>query len=417
MFDKLIEGRLLTLLVGSVFRLVEIFVRTIHIGVRAVRLLIQELLTSPIDARISTFGKRRLANRTEVDESSVLFIAQHGEYTGDPKYIAEEILRRSAPYKITWVLREDSVGPFPQEFRFVRAGTALSFRAIARAKVVIQDGYALQESGAVKGSSQIWIQTGDAVFAMKPREKTGIRNTDPRWHQLGSPQMDLVLTSSPYEDEIVAASSWPHVPTLMVGHARNDILINTPRQLAQEMRKKVLDRFDIVDVGQRFVLYTPSHVDVPGANSVSGIDLVAVREALSEKFGGIWDILIRTHDCGEPSAGALAGLPVYCHSVASYPDMQELLVVADAYIGDGSLWMRDYLLTRKPTFPYSTGIDTSNQDLLHAIDQFDQSTHDRTVTQMREMDGNTDDGYAASRTVDKIESLMSSSVFHREHRP
>ena len=417
MFNKLIEGRLLTLLVGSVFRLVEIFVRTIHIGVRAVRLLIQELLTSPIDARISAFGKRWLANRTEIDASSVIFIAQHGEYTGDPKYIAEEILRRGAPYKITWVLSEDSVGPFPQDFRFVHAGTAHSFRAIARAKVVIQDGYGLQDSGAAKGSSQTWVQAGDAGFAMKPHGEAGIRTTDRRLRRLGGPQMDLVLTSSPYEDEIVAASSWPHVPTLMVGHARNDILINTPPQLTQELRKKVLDRLNIVDMGQRFVLYTPSCVDVPGTSSVSGVDLVAVREALSDKFGGIWDILIRTYDRSEPGAGPLAGLPVYCHNVTLYPDMQELLVVADAYIGDDSRWMRDYLLTRKPTFAYSTGIDTSNQDLLHAIDQFDQGTHDRTITQMREMDGNTDDGDAASRTVDKIESLMSPSVFQREHRP
>src|SRR5690606_18858151 len=90
MIDKLIEGKLVTLLVGGLFRAVEIFVRTIHLTVRGIRLLVQETITSRIDARLSRIGKRRVARAARVDAGSVVVIEPDGEYTGDAKYVAEE---------------------------------------------------------------------------------------------------------------------------------------------------------------------------------------------------------------------------------------------------------------------------------------------------------------------------------------
>ncbi|MFT4221269.1 MAG: CDP-glycerol glycerophosphotransferase family protein [Microbacterium sp.] len=368
MIDKLIEGRLLTVIVGSVFRLVEVFVRAIHLGVRGLAALVQNALTSPIDAWMSVFGKRMVARRVAVDGSSIVIIEQDGEYAGDPKYVAEELLRRAAPYRITWVLRPQSVGPYPREFHFVRYGTADYVRAVAAAKVVVHSGRCLQQSGVVNRSGQHWLHTG---------------------------------------------------PGLTLGHPRNDILFHTSPEAAGELRKKALDRLGIADTGQRLALFTPARGDGARGAPLSGIDFIRLRAALSERFGGTWDILIRVHGSGTaPSDLSLAGLPAYCHNASSYPDVQELLVLADAGIADRSRWLCDYLLTGKPAFVFcaqrdqARGCDehlplaTSNDELLAQIAGFDPEAHRHRIEQFLKARGSGDDGSAARRVVDRIEELM-----------
>jgi len=370
MIDKLIEGKLVTLLVGSVFRVVEIFVRTVHITVRGIRLLVQDTVTTRIDAWLSGVGKRRVARRARIDASSVVLIEQSGEYTGDVKYVAEELLRRGTPVTITWMLRDRSVGPFPRPFHFVRLGTADGFRSIASAKVVVQSGRSLQELGAVPSAGQHWLQLGADDAAT-----------------LGSPRTDLLVSAS--------------------------------AQATAELRKKVLDRLGVADHGQRFVLYTPAHGD-RRISPLSGVDYAAVRDSLAERFGGEWEFLIRTDIPGKAASDALlAGLPAYCRNASIHPDLQELLVVADAGIGDRSGWMADFLLTGKPAFLFSTAsagvraasaeeftVAGSNEELVRAIEGFDETAHEAAAARFFERFGGGADGRAASRVADRIEHLL-----------
>jgi CDP-glycerol glycerophosphotransferase len=419
MIDKLIEGKLLTLVVGSVFRLVEILVRTIHISVRGVRLLVQEVVTSRVDARISRLGKRAVARRTRVDAASVVLISRDGEYTGDAKYIAEELLRRGSTAKITWVLSDRSVGPFPRELRFVRQGTAESFRAIARAKVVVQDGTLLQRSGAVKAPSQQWVQVGDGQRAAHGLSRAaGVASARP----------DIVLTGSAAEDAASAGVYGPRVATVKTGHARTDLLVGATAESAAVLRKKVLDRLGVTDTGQRFLLYTPARSAETGTVALSGVDFAAVRTALSEKFGGTWEILVRLPGHSRSrSEMMMAGLPAYCRNASAFPDLQELLVVADAGMTDASGWFWDFLLTNRPAFLFSahpgagTGLGespfpltSSNRELLHEIAQFDQATHERRVAQYLETSGTVHDGAAAGRIVDRIDALLGTAAAHDE---
>ncbi len=423
MIDKLIEGKLLTVLVGSVFRLVEILVRTVHVTVRGIRLLVQEVVTSRIDTWLSSFGKRMVANRTRVEQSSIVLIERDGEYTGDPKYIAEEILRRGAPLTITWVLRDRSIGPFPSEFHFVKYGTAEYFRSVAGAKVVVQNAHCLQESGVVKGSSQQWVQTWHDPLGLKRLDSAGRdRRSYLRLRELDNTQTDVLLTNSTFEDDVFTETYWPDVPKSRIGHPRNDVLSDTSQETATRMRKKALDRLDIADTGQRFLLYGPTRGGDPRATPLSGIDVNAVRAALSERFGGTWEILIRTHNSDKAQSDVLlAGLPAYCHNASFHPDVQELLVLADAGMTDGAGWICDYLLTAKPAFLFSTHergtsrdleklplpLATSNHALLRNIEQFDHEVHGRKIGQFLEVSGSVDDGHAASRVVDRLEELIS----------
>lgn len=414
---------------GGIFRIVEIFLRAIHLAVRGVRLFVQNVVTSRVDAWLSKFGKRSVARRAQVDDSSIVLITMQGEYTCNPKYIAEEILRRKLPYRLTWVFRGRSIGPYPPELQLVQHDTADYFRAVAGAKVVIQNSHALQRSGAQKGSSQYWLQTWHGSLGLKRLEGAGgDHKFYKRMQKLENTRTDFVLTNSTFEDDVFSKTYWPDVPKLMLGHARNDILFDRSAGTAVELRKKTLTRLGIDDTGQKFLLYAPTHGD-SNAVPLSGIDIVGLRATLSEKFGGTWDILIRTHSTNKGQSDAsLAGLPAYCHNASFYPDMQELLVLADAGITDYSSWICDFILTNKPSFLFSTNFEaysqqrgfyhdfadtpfamaTSNQELLSNIERFDQKVYDQKITQFLELCGSTDDGKAASRIVDKIEEIMDS---------
>lgn len=415
---------------GGIFRIIEVFFRALHVSVRAIRLFVQSVFTSRVDGWLAGLGKRLIAKKTRVDDSSIVLVAMQGEYTCNPKYIAEEILRRQLPYKITWVQRGQSVGPYPAEFNFVNHETAAYFRAIAEAKVVIQNGHSMQRSGTRKGSSQYWLQTWHGSLGLKRLEGAGgDHKFYERMRKLDNAQTDFVLTNSTFEDEVFTNTYWPDVPKPMLGHARNDILFDKSQETADALRKKVLDRLGITDNGQKFMLYAPTHDDNNKSVLLSGIDIAGLRATLSAKFGGTWDILIRTHNTSKRQSDAwLAGFPAYCHNASFYPDMQELLVVADAGATDYSSWICDYIHTNKPSFLFSTNFDaytqqrgfyhdfadtpftmaTSNGELLSNIERFDQAVYDRKIAEFLQMCGSIDDGNAASRIVDKVEELMAS---------
>lgn len=425
----MLEGRLAATIVGGFFRVFEIAFRLLQILVKAVRLPAERALARTVDPLISAAGKRWLAKRSRVNDDSIVFVAAEGEYGGNPKYIAEEILRRELPYRITWAMCDDSNGPFPREFRFVEQGTAAYFRALASAKVVVQNGRVLQNAGVHKNPSQYWVQTWHGTCGLGAFEGAGdYRSQDERRRALDTEQTDLVVTNSALEEETISRTDGSGVSKLRLGHARTDLLFDRSTETADALRTRVLQYLGIVDTGQKFLLYAPTYESGTRASALSGIDIAGLRATLSNRFGGEWEILIRAHHLHKRRAAAwVTGLPAYCRNASYYPDMQELLMVADAGLTDGSNWVFDYILTNKPAFLFSTNgsgvprrrgvahdlsdtpftLSTTNAELLDRIAQFDQADYDADIEVFLQSSGSVDDGMAAARIVDHIEHLMS----------
>lgn len=360
----------------------------------------------------------------------MLLMTTTGEYCCNPKYIAEEILRRRLPVKIVWALREGAVGPFPSELRLVQRDSLEFFQALGESKVVIQNGHAIQRIGGQKGPHQFWLQTWHGSLGLKRLEGAGGNQAFfERMKKLQNSETDLVITNSAFENEVFSATYWPDVPKRMLGHARNDLLLDKDPELSRRLRKRVLDRLGIEDKGQQFLLLAPTYHDGDASDVLSGIDFVGIQEALSRRFGGEWEVLVRTHHTQRRQSEAwLAGLPYFCHNASFYPDIQELLVVAGAGITDYSSWICDFILTNKPAFLLSTRAgdakDTrgfyhalndlpfthaaTNADVIRNITGFDQEDFDRKVAEFLARCGSVDDGHSAQRIVDELEVLMAS---------
>lgn len=428
--NRLINATIMSRVTDIFFRFFELLLKLIALPIKILKLIVRKVISEPIDNLLSGIGKHVVARKTIVDNSSIVFTTMQGEYTCNPKYIAEEILKRKLPYKITWVKRGPSLGPYPKQFKFVRDNTPSYFKSLARAKVVIQNGHSMQKNGVRKSSGQYWIQTWHGSLGLKKLEGAGGNQRYYRKMQkLDNTDTDLVIVNSDFESDVFTNTYWRDVSKPMLGHARNDILFDKSASTAKRIRNKVLSRLNLPDTGQKFLLYAPTHGDGRRGKAFGALDLDGLRKALSDKFGGNWEILIRTHNSNKRRSDAwLSGLPSYCHNASYFPDMQELLMVADAGLSDYSSWVSDYIHTGKPAFLHAPDLDAynksrgfyfdfadtpftvalNNRELLRNIETFDNSRYKKKIQKFLKSCGSIDDGKSAKRIVDEIERIMAS---------
>lgn len=151
------------------------------------------------------------------------------------------------------------------------------------------------------------------------------------------------------------------------------------------------------------------------------IDYERLRNALSDKFGGKWRVLVRFHlNVRRFSKNALEKNENVI-DVTDYPDIQELMLISDIAITDYSSWIYDYILTRKPGFIYATDIEdynnergfyyklestpfpiaTDNDALIRNIESFNYDLYHEKLESFLVDKGCMDDGKASSRLVKK----------------
>lgn len=426
--SHLITGSYASSLVNGLFWLITLPLRILMLCFRVLNRVLVRYVFSKVDVALARAARKRLARRTAVDPNVVLFIAFQSEYTCNAKYISEELLMRGGDHEIVWAVTPASRGPYPSEVRLVRIGSEDFYTTAAQAKVVVQNGHTLQQKTVAKNAGQYWIQTWHGSLGLKRLEGAGGNHRFyKRMKALQSRETDFLISNSQFEDDVFENTYWPGVPSLRLGHARNDILFDRSAKTAQDLRHKVLTRLRIRDTGQRFLLFAPTHDENRLEQAFGNLDFKALRDALSNKFGGTWEFLIRTHNSNKrPSRKWLAGLPVYCHNASFYPDMQELLMVADVGVTDYSSWVCDFILTGKPSFLYGVNVKeydavrgfyhriedtpfsmaTSNAELIENISNFDQQSYESKIEQFLHRCESMDDGQASHRIADKIEELL-----------
>ena len=112
--------------------------------------------------------------------------------------------------------------------------------------------------------------------------------------------------------------------------------------------------------------------------------------------------------------------------VTDYPDIQELMLLADIAITDYSSWIYDFVLTRKPGFIYATDLEQydnergfyyklettpfaiakNNRELVNNIQNFDMDAYQTKVEEFLKEKGCVEDGKASYRVVEKIKEII-----------
>jgi CDP-glycerol glycerophosphotransferase len=150
--------------------------------------------------------------------------------------------------------------------------------------------------------------------------------------------------------------------------------------------------------GEKLILFAPTYRkpdDNYFKDSIAisyGVDCDRVCKAMAHRFGGTWRFAYRLHPCVVNRDGLPGGDVM---DLSDYPDMQELLLAADAMINDFSSSMWDFMLTGRPSFLFAIDLEhyikttqvytpveewpfprsTNNDDLEKSILNFDEDSY------------------------------------------
>ncbi len=378
------------------------------------------------DKGLAVLARRHLAKKTPV-ENQIMFLTFQGDYTCNPKYIAEELIRENTDYKLIWDVKTNyPTSDYPLELRFVKHNTYEFYKQLAASKVIIENTNIVERLFAYKKKDQYLLQTWHGSLGIKRLDGDVVMGF--RWKQLAKKcqnTVDLLLSNSDFESEVFRTAYWKDVPAVMVGHARNDIFFLKDQEKIAKIRRKVYRFLDIPEDTHLF-LFAPTHRDDVD-ESYQPLDYFEIKEALEERFGGRWQIVIRLHNrLKKESKSWLNLLPSYVSDATFYEDMQELLLCTDVGLTDYSSWIFDFVLSGKPGFIIELGLEDyknsrgfyypidstpfpiarDSRELAAKIRSFDADKYAKDKDTFLAARGCMEDGHASERIAAKIDELM-----------
>lgn len=287
------------------------------------------------------------------DNNMVVFSAfDHLSYNDNPRYVSEMLHKLRPETDIVWLFNDPkavyAIYDIPD---YVRAYSPIHFKglsALARARVVV-DNFAKRFYLKFPAKGQIYINTwhGDRAF-----KKVGFDYVGQHVRMLEE-NCSLGVTGSDYGDRQFRSAFHYKGELMKVGYPRNDILIrNDPAERASIREKLGLD------ADTQILLYAPTFRDTERhahKQQRVELDLFHVLDTLQESTSKKWKCLIRAHymsygiNLNESSDRLMM--------VSSYPEMAELLLIADALITDYSSCAGDYALLRRPIFLYQNDLE------------------------------------------------------------
>ncbi len=378
---------------------------------------ISKLLKIPINLLRVTVRRIKYAN-LPIADNKVFVMTYDNKFTCNPRYITEELLKSENKPDIVWAGDINDQSQFPDEIRVVKRGSAEMFREQATARIWIDNAINCVWYGIPKSKDQVYINTWHGSMGIK-------KITGGFWWRrkasLLKKYSDYCVTNSTYLEDIYKRTLWPNSQFLKYGHPRNDLLFN--KECVQKLRHVVRDYYNLPD-NTNLIMYAPTFRD-DGHSGQGMIDYSRLRQALEDRFGGTWKILVRLH-FQEIKKGYSPELDSDCINAADYPVMAELMAAVDIGITDYSSWAYDYVLTRKPLFIYAYDLEkyensrglyysiydtpfpiSRNQDdLFKNIQMFDNIDYLDKVERFLVEKGCYEEGKASIRCADFIERII-----------
>lgn len=341
-------------------------------------------------------------------------------FSDNPKYIAEEILKRGYNYDIVWLVDGD-YDDIPKQIRRVKNSTLRSAYELSTANVIV-----INTKDALccfKKEKQYLIQTWHATFGPKYAEKDA-QTILPAYYIKdsieNSAETDLFLSPCKLQTEEYRHAFWCKCEIMPSGIPRNDIYFNYNSAQISSVKKKLG-----VPGGAKLLIYAPTFRDDHSTDVYSLLDFARIRKFLEERFGGDWYVLIRLHPGIQFDVNFKFDFNDHIINVSGYSDIQELLIASSLLITDYSSIMFDFYLLKKPVFLFTPDVDSpsirglrpmfyefpflhckTQEELLDAISTFREKDYQDKVMEFEERFHSYDDGHAAERVVNRINEIM-----------
>ncbi len=287
------------------------------------------------------------------DDNLVVFSSFYNRtYSDSPRYISEALHAARPQTKIVWLF--DNPEKVREQFHvpdYVRCYHTIERRgvsALARARVVV-DNAGKRFYLKFPGKGQYYMQTwhGD-----RPFKKIGYDN-EGEHVRMPEEEASIVLVASEFGKRMLRSAFRYKGEVMDFGCPRNDLLVRNSPELCQQVR----DRLGL-DADTRVLVYAPTFRDSEVRNRRQqrvSLDLSRVLDTLERRTGEKWKCLVRAHYF---SFGIVMDDPSdRLIPATDYPEMTELLLIADALLTDYSSCASDFILMRRPIYLYEDDLE------------------------------------------------------------
>ncbi len=286
----------------------------------------------------------QLQLRMPVDQSLALFAAYW--YRGvscNPAAIAEKAAELAPTVRQVWVVGPARAGAMPPGTDYVVAGTLPYYRALARARYLVNNVNWPNRMVKRRGSTHVMTHHGTPLKKMgvdQVDHLAGVKDHDFRGQMRRADRWDFSVTANAHTT-IAWESAYPcSYETLEVGYPRNDRLANATAADSAAARERLG-----LPARRRVVLYMPTHREwLPTGRPVIDVE----RLSASLEPGTV--LLVREHYFSVPNE-TIANLSTAdgrIVDVSGHPVLEDLYLAADVLLTDYSSAMFDYAVLDRP---------------------------------------------------------------------
>lgn len=276
-----------------------------------------------------------------------------------PKYIIDEILKRSNNYEIIILIkRKYKNNNEYQRNKNVKYIYRYSFKELyylSTAKIWIDN--CRKPYGIVKRTEQVYIQTWHGGIALKKIEHDTIECLSKdyiRAMNSDTNMTDYMISNSKFCSEMFRRAFKYKGKIVEIGTPKNDILVNYNSNDILLKRKLFNDK---IDINFKFLLYAPTFRDNDNySKDIYNINFTKIIEQLEHQTGSEWRIGIKLH----PNIPDNLITFSESHKIINfqrYTDIQELILASDLIITDYSSIMFDGLIANKIVILYCRDLE------------------------------------------------------------
>ena len=287
-----------------------------------------------------------------VKNNRIIFESFDGKQTSDnPFYIWKFLKEKNSQLDFIWVVGKDTV--LPDDFK----GKMVVFHSLKYILAMMTSKFIISNTGFPTyipfRKKQILINTWHGGGAYK---RVGCENIAEKKalyfsilkrdvFNIAKTTSVFISSSKKFTDVMTESNFIPREKYLEIGMPRNDIFFYSKE--VQKENDKVRSELELKK-DDFVILYAPTYrgaVNNPQEDS-NNIDILKLKSICENKFGKKIVFLFRGHY----SLAYKLDFSLFNKNVSSYPNMQELLCMADMLITDYSSSMWDFSFTNKPGF-------------------------------------------------------------------
>ena len=357
----------------------------------------------------------------KIKENRIVFTGLTGgngyEYSGNPMYLCEDILRKTpGQYEIIWAVSDPDKYCFLEErgIRLIKHFSLSSFGWLLTAKVIVSNGSYAPWFPFRKG--QYFINTWHGGGAYKKIENS---KPDANWatrHRARFCAENISLfvsTCKAATDKLIRGSFCYNGEVMEVGMPRNDFLV---RGETTQAREAVLQYYGLEE-DTKVLLYAPTYRYSSMEVKLDADRLIHMLEQRGEK----WVFLYRAHRYQDENM-KIKVTGDLVRNASGYPDMQQLLAAADMMITDYSSNIWDYSFLYRPCFLYTPDLEEyvektgfyvdiqqwpfstakTQEELWHLIECYNEEDNRKKIEAHHKMMGAAETGHACEYIEERI---------------